>query len=519
MNLKKYQLPLVVFFLSCVSAYAFFHFYQSGQHLLYADAMSRLNIARKVMDNLTPGLAQLGNVWLPLPQVVMFPFIWNDFLWHSGIAGSISSMTAFIVGGVYVYKATKLLTNSFVSSLCSVTVYALNINILYLQSTAMSEALFVCTLAATIYYFLLWLQTNSSFYLIPCAIAVSAMTLTRYEGLAILFSSVPMVYLYTLIHTKKPKKAEAHVLLYVTLAGLGFALWTLYLTVIFGDPLYWKNFYTAPVHMAGGRAYYSQAKPFLIAVWQYTTSTVWMVGLIPFVMSLLGVLVLLVKSIRDKSWYILPLLMPTSIFLFMVLTLQRNTPIVQPSLTWEAIRSSKTSFGTGFNIRYGLLLLPWVAIMASYVLHTRHWALTLLVFSLFGIQVYSYLRPEYSVIYQIPARIYNKPYRSLVVWMKQHYDGGPILISASSHEDQMFEMGFKYKTFIHEGTNKYWKETLDDPPRYARWVILDKGHPSDRVARKKNIETVLYRDYNLVYSKEQVKIFRIKKKPYIELSI
>ncbi len=520
LNFKKiseYDSYFVVFFLTTISAFASTYFFVRGQHLLYADAISRLDIARKVVDNLTPGLTQLGNVWLPLPQIILIPFIWNNYFWHSGLAGTITSSIAFIIGGVYIYKSAKLITNSFISSFFALCVYALNINLLYLQSTAMSEALFLCTIAATMYYFLLFFKTKKNFYLIPSAAAVSAMTLTRYEGLAILLSSIPAIYLFSLIVFRKHSKAEANTILYSTLAFLGFGLWTLYLTVIFGNPLYWKEYYATAQATGGGVKAYSQAKPFMAAVWQYTTSSVWMIGLIPMILAILAIPVMLINDLKNRTFYFLPLLMPLSIFLFMVFTLQRNTPIVQPSLTLGNILSSETSFQTGFNIRYGILLLPWVAIITAYLFNFRFFILKLLVFSIFCVQIYTYYKTDYSLIYRIPARIYQKPYSDLVDWMKKHYDGGLIMISASSHEDQMFAMGFDYKTYIHEGTNKYWKESLDDPPRYAHWVILDKGHPQDTIAYKKGIETVLARDYNLVYEKEQVKIYKIKKKPYFEI--
>src|SRR5581483_7217215 len=62
------------------------YFHVQGLTLLYPDAQARLLIARRVIDNPTPGLAQLGGVWLPLPQVVMLPLIWIDPLYYSGWA-------------------------------------------------------------------------------------------------------------------------------------------------------------------------------------------------------------------------------------------------------------------------------------------------------------------------------------------------------------------------------------------------------------------------------------------------
>src|SRR5262249_1440504 len=50
---------------SISSLWYFFH-----QHMLlaYGDAYSHLLIARRLFDNPTPSLAQLGGVWLPLPH-------------------------------------------------------------------------------------------------------------------------------------------------------------------------------------------------------------------------------------------------------------------------------------------------------------------------------------------------------------------------------------------------------------------------------------------------------------------
>ena len=514
--INKYFLSTVLLLTFSLSLGVFIYNFQHGYHLPYADSISRLNIARKVVDNITPGLAQLGNVWLPLPQIVLLPFIWNDFLWHSGIAGTITSSVSYILASYFIYKSSYLLTKSKFASLSSLLIYSLNINILYLQTTAMSEALFTATLAASIYYFLEWFIKNQKISLIFAAFSVCAMTLTRYEGLALLLSSIPVVFTFTYIKSRKYSLAEGNTVIYSTLACLGFGLWTLYLTVIFGNPLYWKDYYATP-QATGGISSYSQAKPFLDAVWQYYTSYSWMVGIIPAIYSIISIFLIIYQTIKKESYLFLPLLMPLSIFLFMVLTLQRNTPIVQPDLNIANILSGETSKEIGFNIRYGLLLLPWVAIVSSYLFNLKIFRFLFLV--VFSIQIISYFSPTYTPIYQIPANIYGKPYGEFVIWMKNNYDSGKILISASSHEDQMFEMGFDYKTFIHEGTNKYWKESLDNPSRYAKWVVIDPGHPQDQVAIHMNREDILEREYKLLYNKEQIKVYKKIKKPYYEIRV
>src|ERR1700742_3968329 len=81
-----------------ISVMVFGNYFFQGQNVLYGDAVSRLNISRKLFDNLTPGFGQLGNVWLPFPILMMAPFNLDSYFWHSGLSGAIISMLAYIIG-------------------------------------------------------------------------------------------------------------------------------------------------------------------------------------------------------------------------------------------------------------------------------------------------------------------------------------------------------------------------------------------------------------------------------------
>src|SRR5438046_6352002 len=87
-----------------VSISSFFYYLRHGDLLLYGDAVAHINIARRVFDSQFPGLSQLGTVWLPLPHLLMLPFILNDKMWSSGIGGSLISMTAYVVGALGLAK-------------------------------------------------------------------------------------------------------------------------------------------------------------------------------------------------------------------------------------------------------------------------------------------------------------------------------------------------------------------------------------------------------------------------------
>src|SRR5579859_854467 len=118
-----------------------FYFYQNTL-LLYGDAVAHINIARRVFDSRTPGLFQLGTVWLPLPHLLDLPFIVNDRLWQTGLGASIPSMIAYVAGALGVFRLVRSLASG-VAAWIAALIYALNPNLLYMQSTAMGESLYL----------------------------------------------------------------------------------------------------------------------------------------------------------------------------------------------------------------------------------------------------------------------------------------------------------------------------------------------------------------------------------------
>ena len=515
---------IVIVCLLLISSCAILYFYLNGdQHLLYGDALSRLNIARKLMDNLTPGFAQLGNVWLPLPQVLMSLFTWNFTLWQTGLAGTIVSTFFTILGGYYIYQTLILITRSRIAGVFGSAIFALNINILYMQTTAMSESIFVGLSMLMTYLLLKWLHTKQSSYLILAAVTISGITLTRYEGLALLATSILIVPICSAyIHGKK-SKVEGDLIMFSTLACFGFGLWTIYLTLIFGDPLYWKNYYadTQVTNIAQSIPSYAENINFFEAVWKYFTAAVWMNGLIPMMLSFIGVTLIILRSIKLKSVNYIPLVLPFSISLFMVLTLMRNTPIDQPELTMVNILSTKTSYLPEFNIRYGLLLLPWVAVFCGFIFSIKFLPLKILLILLMLFQFQSYFTNNISIIYQIPRSISGNNTqgtirdKALLAGMKEKYNGGLMMISALKHDPQMFQMGIDYKNFIHEGTDKYWKKSITDPQVYAKWISLDINNPNDQVTKFLKDSPSIKNYYDLVYEYQGMQLYKIRTAPEI----
>ncbi len=117
----------------------------------------------------------MGTPWLPLPHLLTAPFAAVDAWWRSGIAAAIPAACAFVAGGLFLFAAARRIFDSTAAAVAAAALAALNPNLLYLQSTSMTEAYFFGELAALLYF-------TVADCPVLAALATIAATLTRYEG-------------------------------------------------------------------------------------------------------------------------------------------------------------------------------------------------------------------------------------------------------------------------------------------------------------------------------------------------
>src|SRR6266550_8085422 len=155
------DLLLVAQLAAAVSIAAFFYYLRHGDLLLYGDAVAHINIARRVFDSQTPGPLQLGTVWLPLPHLLMIPFIFSDAMWRSGAGGSIPSMIAYVLGVVGIFRLMRGMLETDVRTKPAAAVgawaaafaYGANPNLIYMQATAMTESVYLALFVWAVVYF------------------------------------------------------------------------------------------------------------------------------------------------------------------------------------------------------------------------------------------------------------------------------------------------------------------------------------------------------------------------------
>ncbi len=196
------EISLLTWLATSVSVFSFLFYFQRGQVLLYGDAIAHINIARRVFDSKTPGLLQLGTVWLPLPHLLMIPFIISMKMWRTGAGGSIPSMAAYVFGVAGIFRLTRDALSrgpspdriAHLAAWFATVVYAANPNLIYMQSTAMGESIYLALFIWAVLYFLEATRGNPR-SLIKCGLCLAGACLTRYDGWFLAAALVAIVLL------------------------------------------------------------------------------------------------------------------------------------------------------------------------------------------------------------------------------------------------------------------------------------------------------------------------------------
>src|ERR1700719_1166561 len=153
-----------------ISVFSFLFYYRHGDLILYGDAVAHINIARRVFDSKTPGLLQLGTVWLPLPHLLILPFVVSKQMWQSGAGGSIPSMAAYVLAVLGVFRLARAASgrdakedgSPKVTAWAAAILYAANPNLIYMQATAMGESLYLAFFIWAVVFFVEYARGSAS---------------------------------------------------------------------------------------------------------------------------------------------------------------------------------------------------------------------------------------------------------------------------------------------------------------------------------------------------------------------
>ncbi len=491
-----------------ISLISFVYYFQADLITAYGDSRGHLNIARRVVDSQTPGVAQFGGYWMPLLHIFMLPTVWNDFFWQTGISGSIPHMIAYVLAVVYIFKLVFLVSKSRIAATIASIIIMLNPNLIYMQTTPMTESLFIGTLTIFIYYLYKWTISKKETDLILAALFLVLCSINRYEAWLAVFASSLMLLINWAVH-KFNKKAEGAFFLFSMLAWIGIFGWLLWGAVIFGDPLEFMHNELSAASQT--KEVYSEIKTvgyknFIEAIFTNVLSIKYTSGYALLFLSIFGLFVYKIKNIKQ-------LFQPKILFIFISLTplifdiitvYMGNVPVEVPEL-------SKIGYpGNYFNIRYSLYSLPAIAFFVSTISKKTYIQVMILVVVFLN---YFFLLPygnhKIVVLKDAGVQPSTNEVQQSIKWLASNYDGGSILASTGGSDKHMFDMKIHQKEFITEGTYKIWDKAMQYPTKYAKWILVSKTNKRDNAFRYIN-KMKLYNDYQIVNKNEEFMILKRK---------
>jgi len=467
--------------------------YLARHNLTYVhiDAIAHVNKARGLWDNTTPGLKQLGSIWLPLQHILMAPLTTSDVLWSTGLAGSLLSAACFVGTAYFVFGATLRWTGSRVAGWFAFLFFALNPHIVYLFSTPMTEPLMVVCAAGLMYYLVEWIQSASWYSFAMACLMVFGGTLTRYEGWAIAAAAIPVVLIAA------PNRRWTSAVLFTGAAVVGPMLWMIYNLVYFDDPLMfafgrgsaWD--YAQEYFLRTGK-HFPTAGSWIESLRTYWTDVAYCVNPVILWLSVLGASVgWLMWRKRDWRIALIVTVFAVGSFLFYSYNLYTNmVPVMLPGLV-------KDEPGTIYNVRYGMVMVATVPVLAAFLMDVffrmaeqrRFFAFLLIGFMFLPDPVPD--AGEEAAPEQLTKNLlYTEGVHNQSFWMPPFVNAGRHLKSEieATHDETSFVLtnsrilhpvvwatGIHMKRFINEMNKERWTANLNSIDPGIRWVITEEG--------------------------------------------
>jgi hypothetical protein len=495
---------LAILFSLAATMYSFVHDYI----VLYGDAESHLNIAKRVIDSITPGVAQLGGIWLPIPHILLIPFVTFNPLWRTGLAGSIVSGAAFVVATIYLYKSTLLITKNKLAGFIAALVFMMNPNILYLQSTPMTEMVLIMFFVLSSYYFIKYILDDSNIL----ALIISAgftffASLSRYDGW---FLAVFQAFAIFLLYARKKSKwreMEGKLFLFCTLAFFGILLWMMWDQLILGNAFYFTNSqFSAKTQQENwhARGELPGFHDLPISLAYYFVTTMSNAGVFIILTSLVG-LILYLRNKNEKHRFIVTMILAVP-FIFNVVTLFLGQSVIFiPHLTpvdfeWRL-----------FNVRYGVMAIPLIAYFFGYIFYKVS-SRGKLVLSFILVAQLALYQIGYSKVISLADGIDGLSHAKrpdAEGWIRDHYDYGLVLLDDYARTVSIVRSGIPMQNTIYIGNKPYWEESLYQPEKYARWIVMQKNDAVwEAINVKQDTQGELYKYFEKAYTSEDILIFK-----------
>ncbi|HEV3036856.1 MAG TPA: glycosyltransferase family 39 protein [Candidatus Angelobacter sp.] len=473
-----YRLLVRIAFLISIFAVAFY--FRHGAILLYGDAVAHINIARRVFDSRTPGIFQLGTVWLALPHLIDAPFIANDWMWTTGLGASIPSMIAYIAGILGIFRLLRGYA-SRLTSWIGALLYALNPNLIYMQATAMTEVLYLAFFIWAVVYLCEFVRDvkvdaeRGRKSLERCAMMVSAAMLVRYDGWFLAAAiALAAVFIAWRWGWSAPPVRKA-IVRFVLLTGLTAGLWLAYNYANFYNPL---EFATGPystraiVSASSMPVYPGKDHPRTAAIYFLKAARLNLSegGLEYALLNIAFVTALAALCFSRRHWPALLLWVPV---LFYTLSIAwASVPIYIPQW-WPH---------SYYNVRYGLQMLPAVAVFGALAFE---FLAKIMPMRIPGVMILLMAVASYYMVWQKGPICLREAQANgsgrmmfeqhLALELQKLPPGATLMMNCGAHGGALQNAGIHLRRVLQEGNHPEWTTGLSAPARAADYLVVFQG--------------------------------------------
>ncbi len=486
-------------------------FYTRGLTCLYGDTLAHMEGARRVFDSLTPGFAELGNVWLPMFHLLAAPLAINDHLWRTGLAGSLISTVAFSVSAWFLFRLALEMNGNLASAFVTLAAFLLCPSMFYLSGTPMTEPLAIMWAVLAVYGLFHYQISGRTLCLVGAAVAAFFDTLSRYSGWYVLPFAALFVFL---VRKDSWKKRLRHALLFSAIAGAGPVLWIIHETLKYGNPL---EFYNGPDSAQAIYAYQVATTAFryptdgsiVLSARYYVEDLKLILGPGLLVLAVLGLMMWAIERRfckRRAATFLLLVLFPFYIQAMAGAAVALYVPTYFPH--------------TYYNLRYGIEMLPGIALLASFVVSpslSKKLRIGILMASLgiLAVQNVWMLAGGARKLPVVEEGILNnpcntKPSQALTDFLRTHYDGKRILMESGQWPCVAPTLDIHYRNILSGDNLKYWRQIPSGAQNFVEWVVIKEGDAVDILMRAypnafKGFSPVYHRDFP---QQQSITIFR-----------
>jgi hypothetical protein len=435
-----------------VGVAAAFHYSAVQLALAHYDARAHLVVARRIVDSLTPGWQQVGAVWLPLPHLLNMLPVQIDALYRTGASAIAISVLSISAATWALSDALRRTTGSAAGGIAASALLVLNPNVLYLQSTPMTEPLLFAAVMISIALTVRWLE-DADGSAVAAGSALAAACLTRYEGWPIV-AAIALLAVSILIRQGVPVvtafRRGAGLVALPTAAIVLFLInsrWTV------GSWFVSSGFFVAENVEALGHP---------LVAWDQLREGLYRLSGTALVWSgYAGLFLTVIASARSR--------------------LKAPVLLTLAPLAAAALPLSAYVQGHPFRIRYDVPLVAACAVLAGAaigLLWTRVQPIAAaLVVGAALIQAPPLDRNAPLILESQRDAVNRKGREAVTAYLVQHRDRRTIMMSMGSLGHYMHDLsahGFVIHDFLHEGNGDIWNLAMTDPKAVVGWIAIEE---------------------------------------------